>query len=164
MKAKWWVCGVIGVLLLGVAIIFIIHHRGLQKTKNINATVVVDGNIIVNQYAKILSDHIELPLVDILLSVGYSVDWLDTTTAVLSDGERNLKLDIAAHELVNLDDNENILRFPNGGKMYLCCTFVNKNLILDEVTLRALMYTIGIKMDISIDTECAKIVINTSRV
>ena len=106
MRTKIRLFLLIGVMvLLGVGILIGKHHNALQKDKHKNATIegytyatlVVDGNSIANEYTKIFSNYVELPyaelpLVDVLLSVGYSVCWLGTTTAILSDGENYLIL------------------------------------------------------------------------
>ena len=160
MRVKWLFCGIIVILLFG-GVFLIVHKRGVQKETYINATVVVDGKVLVNRNAKIFGDHVELPLIDILSGIGYSVKWVDTTTAILCNGDRNIRISLEKRQVVDLNNNENILYFP-AGKMYFCCYPVCDDLLLDEVTLRTLLFTMGIEVDIHIDAERAEIQINTS--
>lgn len=160
MKVKWLFCGIIVILLFGGAFL-IVHKRWTQKETYINATVAVDGKALVTRNAKICGDHVELPLIAILSGIGYSVKWDDATTAILCNGNRNISISLEKQQVVDLQNNENILYFP-AGKMYLCCYSVCDDLMLDEVTLRTLLFTMGIEIDINIDAECAEIQINTS--
>lgn len=169
MNKKWLLWGAFPVLLICGAFIALharhdVSHRLDQERRGTykNAELSVNKTIIVSEHVKIYPEYIELPLVDVLLAVGYSAKWIDDTSAILSNGEKQIKLDLSEIRVIDLDSDEDILPCIAGQNVYLCCKPIDKNLILDEISLRFLLFSLGIKIDVAIDAERAEILINTA--
>lgn len=165
MSHKWVLVGVFLIVIFCVVLLVYFgrsdraFQHSVQEQSGIckNSELFVNNIAIANEYVKVCSQHIELPLVDVLLAVGYSVNWIDDTSAILSNGEKQIQLDLSEIRVIDLDCNENILPCIAGKDLYLCCDPVDKNLILDEITLRFLLFSLGIKMDVVVDVDRVEI-------
>lgn len=89
------------------------------------------------------SNYAELPLIEIMHSLGMRVDWVDKSTAEITYEETRYTLNLSKVELIEVGQNFNLLLPPPGGNRFY--TVLDKELVLDSNTIKSVMYQIGSK-------------------
>ena len=102
--------------------------------------------------------HLVMPLVETLLHFDCSIAWDSEETAMLEYGGKTLQLSLVNKSLRDLDTGNNLLKMAPGGK-YFCCDAIEKDIVVDETTLRHVFHFLGIYISLHIDCEQAVIYI-----
>ena len=150
-------------IILLIAIVGVIILLLISGITNINrkampkkATLFINGYPLLNNEVMICGDHAEMPLVETLLHFDCSVAWDSKETATLEYGGKTLQLSLVNKSLRDLDTGNNLLKMAPGGK-YFCCDAIEKDIVVDETTLRHVLRFLGIDNSLHIDCEQAAI-------
>ena len=116
-----------------------------------------DGKLIVNGNEssasfKVYQTYAELPLVSVLADFGYIATWTSDTVATLSNGTNEYTLNLTDKTLIKTGESKSIL--PLYGNDTYKCEVVEKDVIVDDVTLYDIMSSIGnpVKLNLDYDT------------
>ena len=117
-------------------------QRGLLK---------MDGVGISSENVMIHRHHAELPLTEVMKSLGMNVYWIDRATAEITYKDKRYTLSLSEVSLTEDGQNANFLLPPPGGKR--CYTVLERELILDSNTIKSALYQMGIKINIDINRK-----------
>lgn len=144
-KIMWLVLCSFVVLLIGGSILFLFKDSpkcGLLK---------INGDEITKENVLIFPNYAELPLTEIMKSLGMKVDWVDKSTAEITYKEKIYILNISKVSLIEVGQGSNLLLPPPGGKRYY--RVIEKELIIDSNTIKSTMCQMGIKINIDINRK-----------
>lgn len=101
----------------------------------------------------------DLPLTEVLKSLGMSVEWTDYNTANVTYENKKYVLDLAKVSMVEVGTTYNLsVPAPGGTRVY---TVLDIELILDSDTIENTLYEMGERIDIVIDHN--KSIINITK-
>jgi len=163
MKARYFVIILIMVF-VAVALIaaIVLSKRGQQDAGHNasykNAVLLINGNAVNSDYAKLYETHAEVPLVEVLQSVGCSVSWKNQHKATIAYGDKTFTLTLSKKpSLLAPDVGELLLIAP--GSEYFYCYSVKQDVVVDTGTLRHIFNSFGIKAKIQTETDSIEIYI-----
>ena len=133
------------ILMMGGSIMFLFHS--LPKS----ALLTMNGAVIAQENVTIRSNYTELPLTEVMKSLGMDVNWLDKSTARITYNDKKYTLNLTNITLLEDGQNHNLLLPAPGGKRHY--TVLDKELILDSNTIKSVMYLMGIHLKIDIDQK-----------
>lgn len=157
---------------LGGALIYFEKPKIMSGTLNVNGTDITSKNVTIrkekfsnpvlpfpNSFIVKISDlfskgyycYGDLPLTEVLKSLGMSVEWVDDNTANIKYEDKKYTLDLAKVSIVEVGTTHNLISAaPGGHRVY---TVLDRELILDSNTIKGFMYEIRKKIDIHIDLD-----------
>lgn len=95
--------------------------------------------------------HADLPLTEVMKSLGMRVEWIDDITANVTYEDKKYVLDLAKVSIVEVGTKHNLISAATGGhRVY---TVLDRELRLDDNTIKAFMYELGKKIDVHIDFD-----------
>lgn len=111
----------------------------------------MNGVDITQENVRIHSNYVELPLIEIMKSLGMRVEWVDKSTAEITYEEKKYILNLSKVSLIEVGENFNLLLPAPGGKRFY--TVLEKELVLDSNTIKSAMYQMGVKINVDINRK-----------
>ena len=170
------------VLTIGIGSAFVYYGRSATKNGmlNVNGTNITSINVTIrrekfsnpvlpfpNSFIVKISDffskgyyyHADLPLTEVLKSLGMNVEWVDDNTANVTFEDKKYVLDLAKVSIVEARTTYNLIYpVPGGRRVH---TVLDRELILDGNTIKNALYEMGEKINIDIDYD--KSIINITK-
>lgn len=140
-----WLIACILLLLIGGTVLFMFRDSTKDGMLNVN------GVDVTNQNVAIRYNYAELPLTEVMKSLGMKVELLDNGTAEIEYEEKSYILDPQNVSLVEIKQNINLLLPPPGGKRFF--KVFDKELILDSNTIKSVLHQMGLKIKIDINRD-----------
>ena len=95
--------------------------------------------------------HTDLPLTEVLKGLGMNVEWIDNNIANITLNEKNYVLDLEEVSLIETGEKFNLISSTDGGRR--AYKVLDKELILDDNTIKNALYLIGEMIDVRIDFD-----------
>ncbi len=121
----------------------------------------VDGVAITEEAVTLYPDYAMLPLIAVMESLDMDVVWLDSQRAEVICTDKNYILDLSAVTLAPMDEKTNLLLPPPGGERVY--TVLDQELLLDDNTVKSMLYLMGLAVNIRIDYEDGVAYLTTDR-
>lgn len=148
MKWLWIIVVLVIVLCSGIVFFFWISRNSPTEPRSSDATMYINNKQISNSHIKVFDDnHAEVPLIIVLGEFGYSAVWHDDNSATVTNGTNSLSLLLSDMPSLKTDYGEELL-MPAPGKGHFCCQAVDREVVVDTVTLRFVLERLGIKPEI----------------
>ena len=121
-----------------------------------NGTAVIENVVI---HFKENANYADLPLTEVMKSLGMTVAWIDNDTADIAYNEKKYVLKLSEVSLVEFEQSFNLLSPTPGGKRSY--TVLNKELVLDSNTMKSALYQMG--EDVSIGIDSSKLIVSITK-
>ena len=144
-RIMWWTVCIFLILVLGISVLFIFKSIPKSGLLKINGVGITQENVTIHRWPH----YAELPLTEVMNSLGMEVSWIDNNVAKVTYKTKKYTLNTSEISLIEDGDSFNLLFPPPGGNRI--STVLEKELILDDNTVESAMYLIGIKLWIRID-------------
>ena len=144
-RIMWWTVCIFLILVLGISVLFIFKSIPKSGLLKINGVGITQENVTIHRW----SHYAELPLTEVMNSLGMEVSWIDNNVAKVTYKTKKYTLNTSEISLIEDGGFENLLNPPPGSQRSY--TVLEKELILDSDTVRGAMYLIGIELWIHID-------------
>lgn len=105
----------------------------------------------------IYQTYAELPLVPILEGMGYTVNWINDTEATITYNSKSFTLNLSTKSLIETGNTKNII--PQYGNDNYKCEVKGKGIIVDDVSLYDIMYSLGTPIKLSLDYDTLTVTI-----
>ncbi|MDD2268865.1 MAG: hypothetical protein PHY15_04850 [Eubacteriales bacterium] len=92
--------------------------------------------------------HADLPLTEVLESLGMSVEWVDDNTANIAYEDKKYTLDLTNVSIVEVGTTQNHISPLAGGRRVY--TVLDRELILDDTTIKWFVHEVGKEIDVRI--------------
>lgn len=99
-------------------------------------------------HARTSKDFIELPFIEVLQGLGYTINCVDDNVSYIVVNNKLFTLEKDPVTLMERGGSMNLLISPPGNKFF-SCELSDGDVWLDHVTLKGVLYTMGIFVDIS---------------
>ena len=123
-----------------------------EKFTTKNGMLNVNGKDIISENVKIHKNYADLPFTDVLKALGFNVVWLNGNNAEIILNDKKYILNLAEVSFIEDGKNNNLILPPPGSRTYNC-EVLEKELILDSVTVHSVMYLMKRKININIDHD-----------
>ena len=127
----------------------------LQRFKP--ATIIVDRQTIHSNNATISLKYGTIPMLKVLTHLGASVTWLDGNNAIITYKNIILSLSVSKMELLD-QHGRNYFDNPPGNQYYFC-QYIDREIMLDDCTMYAVLFYLGIKTEITLNYANREILI-----
>ena len=144
-KIIWLIVCIFLMLLIGGRIMFLFNDSPKCGVLKMNGVDITQENV------RIHSNYVELPLIEIMKSLGMRVEWVDKSTAEITYEEKKYILNLSKVSLIEVGENFNLLLPAPGGKRFY--TVLEKELVLDSNTIKSAMYQMGVKINVDINRK-----------
>ena len=131
-----------------------------QKESQSGTLVVNNGDAVTENvviHFKENANYADLPLTEVMKSLGITVDWIDSDIAEISYNDKKYVLNLAEVSLVENGKDYSFI-IPAQGSTNFHYKVLEKELVLDDVTVRSIIYTIK-KIHINIDINHDKLIV-----
>lgn len=143
------------IIMLGGVFLFMWNRNNIvhKEIPRKNGTLIVNNktntieNVVI--HSKENANYADLPLTEVMKSLGMTVAWIDKNTAEIVHQDRKYFFNLSKVLLVEFEQNYNLLSpTPGGNRSY---KILDKELILDSNTMKNALYQMGVEIDIVID-------------
>ena len=129
------------ILVIGGFIMYIVSNHSLDK----NGILVINDKVTITRsvtiHTKKGKTYADLPLIEVLLGIGMSVDWVDDNIAYITYKDKKYVMNLAEASIIENGKSFNLISPPPGGKR--SCKVIDRELLLDSDTFQSFIYLIG---------------------
>lgn len=141
----------ITIALVFILMIVILQACNKQKTKY---ALVIDNSVVSEECICIQNNSFKLPLVCVLKEIGIDICWVDDDNAEFQWNDADFLLSLKNKNLIRKSDGSNLIMPPPGGGAFICeVDYSEKEIILDDDTLHAVLQLLGIKAYFNADRD-----------
>lgn len=128
-----------------------------QESERGQGKLVINGNEVDATFT-VYQTYAELPLIAVLEGLGYVISWQSDTQAFVAGLTSTYTLDLTNKTLVNESNGKNVI--PLYGNSTYKCEAIEKDIIVDDVTLYEIMASIGHPVRLTLDYDTLTVEIN----
>lgn len=147
-KIIWVTACVFLVALIGGGILYAFEYSPKSGELIINGVAVTQENVVLH------SSYADLPLTEVMKSFNMEVNWIDENVAEITYEDKKYSLNLSEISLIEVEPdctNYNLITPAPGGRRHY--TVLEKELILDSVTIKCALYKMGINIYIDVDRK-----------
>ena len=153
---------VYGLLIIGIGGAFMFGCFKGCNPAPIKAKLIVNNKDIIDNHVMIRREnkttYVDFPFIEFIKILGMHVEWIDDITADIFYKDKKYVLKTPDKiSLVEDGKNENLFVFDGGCQSY---TLLDKELVLDDISIKMFMRRIGEPIDIKIDDEKSMVYID----
>lgn len=145
------------ILLVGLCVLFstILHNDQLAD----KYVVLIINEKSTTSRARINKNAIELPLIEVIQGLGYPINCVDDNVLNIVVNNKLFTLEKESLTLMESGDTMNLLISPPGNSFF-SCVLMDDDIWLDNITLKGVLYTMGILVDITYSSGDQRVTIS----
>ncbi len=128
-----------------------------------DTNLIIDGKKISSKNISILEGDAHLPLTEVLKGLGYDINWVNDNTANVTRDNAKYILTIDGEASLIIENNDFNLITPPPGTTTYYCKVIEKDVLLDSLTVECVLLFMNDSVRIKVDNENEIVYIDTKK-